>query len=172
LKTILLVEDDLMVQETISDYFSMKTSYKVVTAEDGEIALDQIENSTPDLILLDVLLPRINGLALLQDIRKIEKAKDIPVIFISGEMTDEADKKLGIELGAIDYFEKPIDFPLLLDRVNSVLSDYSPPEPVGGLGRFSIITVFASWISGLERSMIQFRQRPSCRVDQLVCRVR
>jgi len=123
LKTILLVEDDLMVQETISDYFSMKTSYKVVTAEDGEIALDQIENSTPDLILLDVLLPRINGLALLQDIRKIEKAKDIPVIFISGEMTDEADKKLGIELGAIDYFEKPIDFPLLLDRVNSVLSD-------------------------------------------------
>ena len=114
MKTILCVEDDLAIQEIISDYFSMKTSYKVVTAEDGEIALDQISNSPPDLILLDVVLPRINGLAFLQDIRRIESAKDIPVIFISGEMIDETDKELGLKLGAVAYFEKPIDFPELL----------------------------------------------------------
>lgn len=123
MKTILCVEDDLAVQEIISDYFSMKTSYKVVTAEDGEIALDQIANSPPDLILLDVLLPRINGLAFLQDIRRIESAKNIPVIFISGEMIDETDKELGLKLGALAYFEKPIDFPELLKTVNSILAD-------------------------------------------------
>ncbi|MFC1537707.1 response regulator transcription factor [Gemmatimonadota bacterium] len=123
MKTILCVEDDLAIQEIISDYFSMKTSYKVVTAEDGEIALDQIANSPPDLILLDVLLPRINGLALLEDIRRIESAKDIPVIFISGEMIDETDKELGLKLGASAYFEKPIDFPELLKKVNSILAD-------------------------------------------------
>ncbi|MBN2289617.1 MAG: response regulator [Candidatus Glassbacteria bacterium] len=122
MKTILLVEDDLAVQETISDYFSMKTSYKVVTAEDGEIAMDQIMNGPPDLILLDVLLPRVNGLAFLQNLRKTEKAKDIPVIFMSGEMIDETDKKLGLELGAVGYFEKPIDFHALLEQVNSILS--------------------------------------------------
>ena len=123
MKTILCVEDDLAIQEIISDYFSMKTSYKVVTAEDGEIALDQISNSPPDLILLDVVLPRINGLAFLQDIRRIESAKDIPVIFISGEMIDETDKELGLKLGAVAYFEKPIDFPELLKTVNSILAD-------------------------------------------------
>ena len=122
MKTILLVEDDLSVQETISDYFRARTSYRIIAAEDGEIALDQINNSSPDLILLDVLLPRINGLALLQDIRKNDKAKDIPVVFISGEMIDEADKKLGLEFGAVAYFEKPLDFHELLDKVNSILS--------------------------------------------------
>jgi DNA-binding response OmpR family regulator len=122
-KTILCVEDDLAVQEIISDYFSMKTSYKVVTAEDGEIAMDQIANGPPDLILLDVLLPRLNGLAFLEDIRRIESAKDIPVIFISGEMIDETDKELGLKLGALAYFEKPIDFPELLKTVNSILAD-------------------------------------------------
>ena len=122
MKTILLVEDDLSVQETISDYFRARTSYRIIAAEDGEIALDQINNSPPDLILLDVLLPRINGLAFLQDIRRIDKAKDIPVIFISGEMIDDTDKQLGLEFGAVAYFEKPLDFHELLDKINSILA--------------------------------------------------
>ncbi len=123
MKTILLIDTDLVVQEVVSDYFTMKTSYKVVTAEDGEIALDQVVNNPPDLILLDVLLPRINGLAFFENLKKMEKTRNIPVIFVSGEMVDEADKKVGFELGAVAYFEKPIDFPSLPEKINSVLSE-------------------------------------------------
>src|SRR4030042_270202 len=109
MKKILLIDDDLSVQQTISDFFHLRSSYKVYTAEDGEIALDQISHDPPDLILLDILLPRINGLAFLSDLRKSKKAKNIPVICMSGQMVDDEDKKVGYDLGAIDYLLKPLD---------------------------------------------------------------
>lgn len=121
MQRILLVDDDIGIQEAVSQYFSLKSSYQIITAEDGEIALDQIKNNTPDFIILDILLPRINGLALLYDLRKIERAKKIPVIFISGRMIDEEFKKECLALGAVDYFEKPFQMSALLERVKSIL---------------------------------------------------
>ena len=106
----------------ITDFFSSRTSYKLITAEDGEIALDLIQNDPPDLIILDVVLPRINGIALLHDLRKIKATENTPVIMISGEMIDEHFKRQGFELGAADYLEKPFDLEYLLNKVNSLLA--------------------------------------------------
>ena len=122
MKKILVVDDSVTIQEIISNYFRSKSSFQVITAEDGEIALDQIRNDPPDLIIIDIILPKINGLALLRDIRRMEKAGNIPVILISGAMYDDAIKNEGFELGAVDFLEKPIDMSYLLEKVNSILS--------------------------------------------------
>lgn len=122
MKKILIVDDSITIQNIISKYFSERASYKIITAEDGEIALDQVKNDPPDFIILDVILPRINGIAFLCDIRKMETAKNIPVILISGVMVDEKFKKEGLALGAVDYLEKPVDLQYLLEKVNSILS--------------------------------------------------
>ena len=122
MKKILVVDDSITIQKIISDFFSERTSYKIITAEDGEIALDQVKNDPPDFIILDVILPRINGIAFLGLLRKMETAKNIPVILMSGEMVDEGIKKEGLALGAVDYLVKPVDMQYLLDIVNSFLS--------------------------------------------------
>ena len=125
MKKILVVDDSLTIQQLITKYFSERSSYKIITAEDGEIALDQIEHEHPDLIILDVILPRINGFAFLRNLRKIETAKNIPVIMISGEMIDEESKKEALDLGVVDYL-KPMDMNFLLEKVNSILSPENP----------------------------------------------
>ena len=122
----LVVDDSITIQKIISDFLSERTSYKIITAEDGEIALDQVKNDTPDLIILDVILPRINGIAFLSLLRRMKNTKNIPVILISGEMADEGIKKEGLALGAVDYIEKPMDMQYLLDKVNSFLSPENP----------------------------------------------
>ena len=122
MKKILVVDDSVSIQDIISSHFSLKSSFKVITAEDGEIALNQVRNDPPDLIILDIILPKINGIALLRDIRRMENARNIPVILISGAMFDDAIKNEGYELGAVDFIEKPIEMSYLLEKVNSILS--------------------------------------------------
>jgi len=119
MKKILVVDDSFAIQEIITYYFTKHTDYKVISAEDGEIGLDQVENDPPDIIILDVILPRINGLAFLSELRKIEGAKNIPVIMISGKMFDDAIKEEGFSLGAIDFLEKPINLSALHERINA-----------------------------------------------------
>lgn len=121
MKKILIVDDNITIQNLISNYFSKRTSYKIITAEDGETALDQVKNDPPDFIILDVILPRINGIAFLNHIRKMETTKNIPVILISGVMVDEKFKQEGLDLGAVDYLEKPLDLQYLIEKVNSIL---------------------------------------------------
>ena len=119
-KKILIVDDDVAIQEILSDFFSKRTSYIVITAEDGIIALDQLQNDPPDLILLDIIMPRLNGLAFLMDMQKLKTAKDIPVILISGMMVDDQTKKEGFELGAVEFIEKPFRMEYLLEKVQAV----------------------------------------------------
>ena len=99
----------------------MRTPYKVYTAEDSEVALDMVKNDPPDFIILDVVLPKINGLAFIRYLRTIEYAEDIPVILVSGEMVDDGIKKEGLALGVVDYLLKPMDLEKLLVTVNSYL---------------------------------------------------
>ncbi len=122
MKKILVVDNNIEIQDLISKYFTARTLNTIITAEDGEIALDQVKNDPPDLIILDVIMPRINGLALLKDLKKMDAARNIPVILISGIMNDEITKKEGLALGAVDFIEKPLDLQYLLDKVNSILS--------------------------------------------------
>jgi len=88
-KTILIVDDDPAIQQLISAYINDFTDYKAIVAEDGEAALDIIIENSPDLIIIDMLMPRIGGIALYSDFRKLEQSKNTPVIFMSGALTDE-----------------------------------------------------------------------------------
>ena len=98
----------------------MRTPYKVYTAEDSEVALDMVKNDPPDFIILDVVLPKINGLAFIRYLRTIKHAKDIPVILVFGKMVDDGIKR-GFALGVVDYLLKPLGLEKLLVTVNSYL---------------------------------------------------
>ena len=113
---ILIVDDDSNIAELISLYLT-KELYETVIAEDGEMALALFEREHPDLILLDLMLPGIDGMAVCREIRK---KSQIPIIMLSAK-GETFDKVLGLEMGADDYMIKPFDPKELVARVKAVL---------------------------------------------------
>lgn len=116
---ILVVEDEKNISTLICMALS-QVGYKCETASDGEIAADMLEKKRYDLILLDVMLPKIDGFELIEYI----KDYDIPVIFITAK-SDVKDRVKGLNLGADDYITKPFDVSELQARVEAVLRRYS-----------------------------------------------
>lgn len=118
---ILIVDDDNNIAELISLYMT-KECYDTVIANDGESVLPLVEAEQPNLILLDLMLPGIDGY---QVCREVRAKYQIPIIMLSakGEIFD---KVLGLELGADDYMEKPFDSKELVARVKAVLRRYKP----------------------------------------------
>lgn len=119
-KKILVVDDDENIAELIRLYLQ-KECFETKIATDGEAALTIAKQYRPDLILLDIMLPGIDGYEVLREIRK---TSDLPVIMLSakGEIFD---KVLGLELGADDYIMKPFDSKEMIARVKAVLRRYS-----------------------------------------------
>ena len=115
-ETILVVDDNREIVYSISELLKYE-GYQVVKAYDGMEALEALEREKIDLILLDVMMPRLNGLSALMKLR--EKSR-IPVIILSAK-TEESDKVSGLVLGADDYVEKPVDMDLLSARVKALL---------------------------------------------------
>ena len=124
---ILIVDDDSNIAELISLYL-MKECYETKIVGDGEAALAAVSTFEPDLILLDLMLPGMDGY---QVCREVRSSKDTPIIMLSakGEIFD---KVLGLEMGADDYMEKPFDSKELVARVKAVLRRYhkQTSEPV------------------------------------------
>ena len=118
---ILIVDDDNNIAELISLYLT-KECFETMIANDGESALLMADSFAPNLILLDLMLPGIDGY---QVCREIRAKSSIPIIMLSakGEIFD---KVLGLELGADDYMEKPFDSKELVARVKAVLRRYKP----------------------------------------------
>ncbi|MDP3063122.1 MAG: response regulator [Chloroflexota bacterium] len=115
--TVLVVDDTehvLMLEKHVLE----EAGLTVVTASTGEEALKQAANSCPDLVLLDVVLPDIDGLALIQRLRGLTKA---PIVLVSGKRTEGSDKVQGLNLGADDYISKPFSPNVLVARVRAVL---------------------------------------------------
>ena len=119
---ILIVDDDENIAELISLYLT-KECYETKIVYDGESALSELSVFKPNLILLDLMLPGIDGY---QVCREIRKNNNVPIIMLSakGEIFD---KVLGLELGADDYMIKPFDSKELVARVKAVLRRYQPP---------------------------------------------
>ncbi|MBD3609475.1 MAG: response regulator, partial [Gammaproteobacteria bacterium] len=116
--TKVLVVDDSITVRRISEKFLQKNHFDVMTAKDGIDALAVIEDQTPDIILLDIEMPRMNGYDLLQHIRNDERLKDVPVIMITSR-TGERHKERAMELGASSYFGKPYNEVELLAEIRS-----------------------------------------------------
>lgn len=113
---ILVVDDEPMVREVVVAYLE-REGFHVDEAGTGRAALKCIEESPPDLIVLDVMLPEIDGFSVLTELRR---KRDIPVILLTAR-TEETDRVLGLELGADDYVVKPFSPRELVARVRSVL---------------------------------------------------
>jgi len=124
METILIVEDDPTMLRGLKDNFEFH-GYHVLTAEDGEAGLNTALNAKPDLIVLDLMLPKINGYEVCRLIRK-EKL-DMPIIMLTAK-SEESDVVLGLNLGADDYVTKPFSIKELLARVEALLRRTRPSE--------------------------------------------
>lgn len=117
--TILIVEDELDIQEMLS-YNLRQEGYRVFTSSTGEDGLDKIQNKHPHLVLLDLMLPGINGLEVCRRVRKNSELEDVRILMLTAK-GEEADIVTGLELGADDYITKPFSNRVLLARVRSLL---------------------------------------------------
>lgn len=139
-KKILIVDDDANIAELISLYLT-KECFQCEIAEDGETALKLHDSFQPDLMLLDIMLPGIDGYDVCREIRKNHST---PIIMLSAK-GEVFDKVLGLELGADDYIIKPFDSKEMVARVKAVLRRYTPapapaapqPEPPKDTGSIS-----------------------------------
>jgi len=122
---ILIVDDDALLRRSLA--FNLeKAGYRASTAATAEDALAQVRLDPPDLVLLDIGLPGMDGLDALRD---LQRQIDVPVIFLTARRR-ELDQVLGLELGADDYVTKPFDIDVLLARIKAVLRRAaSPPSP-------------------------------------------
>ena len=120
---ILVVDDEASIV-TMLAYNLKKEGYDVVTAEDGEVALEKFESEKPDLLLLDIMMPKMDGYEVC---RKIREKSNVPIIMLTAR-ADEVDKVVGLEMGADDYVTKPFGNRELIARVKANLrrSDIAP----------------------------------------------
>lgn len=118
--TVLVVDDDIVNIDILSEI--LEPTYKVKVATNGEKALKVAASDTPpDLILLDVLMPGMNGFEVCKVLKSMTKTKDIPVIFVTSK-SEEVDEAKGFEVGAVDYITKPITPAIVHARVSTQLS--------------------------------------------------
>ena len=128
-QNVLVIEDDLDISELI-EFNLERHGFRVSTALDGEVGLKKAISQTPDIILLDIMLPGIDGLRVLRSIREDQQAKNTPIILISAK-GEESDIVIGLELGADDYVSKPFSPGELVARVkaacrrSSISSDHA-----------------------------------------------
>jgi len=115
--TLLVIEDDENILTAINEYFT-RAGYNVRTAEDGLAGVQAALNDRPDAIVLDLMLPKIDGLSVCRELR--EKAAYIPILMLTAK-DDVVDKVLGLEMGADDYITKPFSLRELEARIKSVL---------------------------------------------------
>lgn len=118
-KSIFIVEDDNDLAEMLRAYFRVQ-GYNVAVAARGHDAVEGIAQNVPDVVVLDIRLPDINGYEVCRQLRKSRKTQHLPVIFLT-EKREREDKLAGLELGAVDYITKPFDIQELRLRVRNAL---------------------------------------------------
>ncbi|CAM3155640.1 response regulator transcription factor [Filibacter tadaridae] len=139
-KKILIVDDEESIR-TLLEYNLEQAGFDTVAAVDGEDAVSKVETENPDLILLDLMLPKMDGIDVCKTIRK--KGLAIPIIMLTAK-GDEFDKVLGLEIGADDYMTKPFSPREVVARVKAVLRrsvDWSNRNDTSGILRSRSLTI-------------------------------
>jgi len=121
------VEDEKHIQQLIK-YNLEAGGYKVMVFDNGENCLDECKNTVPDLFILDIMLPGMDGFEVCRKLREDSRTKNIPIIMLTAK-SDEFDKVLGLELGADDYITKPFSTRELVARVKAIFRRISVPAP-------------------------------------------
>ncbi|HJW82902.1 MAG TPA: response regulator transcription factor [Anaerolineae bacterium] len=115
---ILIVDDEPNVGDVLGIYLR-RENFSVAIARDGKAALAEIERQPPDLLILDVMLPHVDGLQIVRRLREVESS-DVPILILSAK-TEESDRILGLEMGADDYVTKPFSPREVVTRVKAML---------------------------------------------------
>jgi DNA-binding response OmpR family regulator len=154
---ILIIEDDPDVAEMLTAYFRTQ-EYEVFTVNWGEDGVRSAQQVSPDLVILDIRLPDIDGYEVATRLRGDRRTADIPIIFLT-EKRDRADRLHGLEIGADDYITKPFDVQELRLRVRNALkriSQGSLTNPVTGLPEGALVDEKLSDVLGREGSALLF----------------
>jgi len=138
-RTILVVEDEPGIVTIISDYLN-RAGFRVLAEGDGSVALGLARSERPSLMLLDLMLPGLDGLDITRALRRDPATRTMPIIMLTARV-DETDKLLGLELGADDYITKPFSPREVVARVRAVLRRSEAGAPFGGVLRAGSLTV-------------------------------
>ncbi len=150
--TILLVDDEESVQKLLT-YPLERDGFQVVPAHDGEEALLRFSEQPFDLVVLDLMLPKLDGLEVC---KRLRAQSSVPIIMLTAR-DDEFDKVLGLELGADDYITKPFSIREFRSRVRALLRRVSAPRPAGGESS----TIEAGGVTiDLARRTVEVEERP------------
>lgn len=126
-KNICIVEDDKDIAELVA--FNLeREGYSITVIDSGEKAISRITETIPDLVLLDLMLPGVDGLEVCRKLKQSEKTRVIPIIILTAK-SEDSDIIAGLELGADDYVTKPFSPRILIARVRTVLRRNFPKEP-------------------------------------------
>jgi two-component system phosphate regulon response regulator PhoB len=125
MKRVLLIEDDRDIVELVR-YNLEREGFQVAAANDGATGLVQVRKTPPDMLLLDLMLPKISGLEICRDIRRDQALNRLPILMLTAR-GEEADRVVGLEMGADDYVTKPFSPRELVARVKALLRRAEPP---------------------------------------------
>jgi phosphate regulon transcriptional regulator PhoB len=125
---ILIIEDDRDIVELVR-YNLAQEGFQVTSVADGATGLAQIKKSPPDVLLLDLMLPKLSGLEICKEIRRDTSLNRLPILMVTAR-GEEADRVVGLEMGADDYVTKPFSPRELVARVKALLRRVSPPDEV------------------------------------------
>ncbi|HLQ66851.1 MAG TPA: response regulator [Candidatus Limnocylindrales bacterium] len=124
---ILVVDDEIYIVHILDFSLGME-GYDVVTALDGEQALEKVKTEKPDLIVLDIMMPKLDGYEVCKTIKSDPGTKQIPVILLSAKGRN-VDQKMGFDVGADDYITKPFSPRKLVERINQLLGQAVTERP-------------------------------------------
>jgi len=117
---ILIAEDDLHIRQGLSDLLSQE-GYEIEMAENGKVALELFNTSKPQFVILDIMMPEMDGYSVCREIRSQDE--DIPIVFLSAK-SEEIDRVIGLELGADDYISKPFGTREVVARIRAITRRY------------------------------------------------
>ncbi|MCT4634607.1 MAG: response regulator transcription factor [Firmicutes bacterium] len=138
-RKILIIEDDEHIVELIK--FNLEqNNFEVVVAKNGDIGLEEAKSIQPDLILLDLMLPEIDGIEICKILKASERYSDIPIIMLTAK-SSETDKIVGLELGADDYLTKPFSVRELLARIKVILKRYGKNKESASKNTENVLTI-------------------------------
>ncbi len=142
MKTVLVIEDERDLVELIS--FNLeKEGYRVITATDGASGMETARNNSPDLILLDLMLPGISGIEICRILKRSEKTSRIPIVMLTAK-GEEIDRVVGFEVGADDYVVKPFSNRELMLRIRAVLRRGEQDKPSDKIIRIGSLAIDTS----------------------------
>ncbi|NDL70708.1 response regulator [Vreelandella alkaliphila] len=148
--TLMVVDDDLEIRELLADYLG-RHGYQVLTADGADSLYQQLAKQTPDLLIVDVMMPGDDGFTICRELRK---TSDIPIIMLTAS-ADDTDRVLGLELGADDYIAKPFNPRELLARIKAVLRRARPAAATVATAQEARRVRFGDWqLDRMTRELI------------------